>query len=133
MGKYFTVGELTHSATAVAKGIDNSPSPDIEARLNALIDSILDRVRELWGGPLRVNSGYRCPALNAAVGGAPDSRHMKGEAADITTGSKDANRRLFRIIVECGLEFDQLIDEKNYSWLHISYSAGYNRNQILHL
>jgi hypothetical protein len=93
----------------------------------------LDPVRELWGAPLRVNSGYRSPALNAAVGGAPSSQHMAGEAADITTGSREGNERLFGLIVSSGLKFDQLIDERGWSWLHVSYREGANRRRILHL
>jgi hypothetical protein len=133
MAKYFSFGELTASATARQLGIGNTPPPPAAARLEELAARLLDPVRELWGGPLRVNSGYRSAELNAAVGGAASSQHMAGEAADITTGSRAGNRRLFRMIVVAGLEFDQLIDESGYAWLHISYRAGANRRQILHL
>jgi uncharacterized protein YcbK (DUF882 family) len=136
MAKYFTKEELIRSNTATARGIDNTPPPAIAAKLAALANRLLDPIREMWGAPITVNSGYRCPVLNKAVGGAAGSQHLKGEAADITAGSPVENRKLFNMIVaarERGeISFDQLIDESGYSWLHVSYS-GKNRNQILHL
>jgi zinc D-Ala-D-Ala carboxypeptidase len=80
-----------------------------------------------------VNSGYRCPVLNKAVGGVPTSQHQKGEAADLTVGSPELNQQLFDLIAKGDFDFDQLIDESNYGWVHISYSAGKNRHKILHL
>ena len=132
MGKYFTMGELTRSAEAVRRGIDNVPPPEVKVRLSALITRLLDPVRELWGGPITVNSGFRCPVLNKAVGGVPSSQHVRGEAADITAGSPEENRHLFELIRTSGLDFDQLIDERNYAWIHLSYAAR-NRKQVLHL
>jgi hypothetical protein len=133
MAKYFDLDELTRSETASARGIDNTPPPEAAARMEVLAERLLDPVREMWGAPVTVNSGYRSAALNRAVGGAAASRHLLGEAADITTGSREGNRRLFGMIAGSGLEFDQLIDERDYSWLHLSYRAGANRQQILHL
>jgi hypothetical protein len=137
VSKHFSFDELTRSATAARLGIDNTPPPPAAVRLEALAERLLDPVRELWGAPLRVNSGYRCTALNRAVGGAPRSQHMAGEAADITAGSREGNRRLFEAIeaaVRRGdLALDQLIDERGYRWLHLSYREGDNRQQILHL
>jgi uncharacterized protein YcbK (DUF882 family) len=137
MAKYFTEHELTRSNTAVARGIDNTPPPDARGRLAALANKLLDPLREAWGAPLSVNSGYRCPTLNKAVGGSVTSSHLKGEAADITAGSPAKNRQLFDLAVKMQrdgkIRFDQLIDEKNYSWVHISYRAAGNRNQTLHL
>ena len=132
MGKYFTMGELTRSAEAVRLGIDNVPPPEVKVRLSALITRLLDPVRELWGGPITVNSGFRCPVLNKAVGGVPSSQHVRGEAVDITVGSPEENRRLFGLILSSGLDFDQLIDERNYAWIHLSYATK-NRKQVLHL
>ncbi len=90
------------------------------------------------GIDLAVNSGYRSPALNKAVGGVSTSQHLRGEAADITAGTPAENKRLFDKIVELQkaagrIAFDQLIDESGYKWIHISYRAGANRNQTLHL
>ena len=131
--KYFTIHELTHSDTAHQKGIDNTPPPAIKVKLTSLINNLLDPIREAWGDPITVNSGYRCPVLNKAVGGVPTSQHQKGEAADITVGSPELNRQLFDLIAKGDFDFDQLIDESNYGWVHISYSAGKNRHKILHL
>ena len=136
MAKYFTKEELTRSNTAGARGIDNTPPPAVLVKLTALANKLLDPVRELWGAPITVNSGYRCPQLNAAVGGAASSQHLKGEAADITTGTVTGNKLLFDKIVAAQkrgeIAFDQLIDERNYTWLHLSWSIN-NRNKILHL
>lgn len=71
MGKYFTVEELCVSAVARSRGIDNTPPPQAVAALHDLIGHLLDPLREAWGGPVAVNSGYRSPALNAAVAGRP--------------------------------------------------------------
>lgn len=80
-----------------------------------------------------MNSGYRCPVLNKAVGGVPTSQHQKGEAADLTVESPELNQQLFDLIAKGDFDFDQLIDESNYGWVHILYSAGKNRHKILHL
>jgi hypothetical protein len=133
MVKYFTVEELCRSEVAARRKIDNTPSPDAVRVLTTLIENLLDPIREMWGGPLTVNSGYRCPELNHAVGGASRSAHLRGEAADITAGSPDGNHRLFELIAASGLAFDQLIDERGYRWLHLSYRKTGNRRQTLHL
>lgn len=130
--KYFTIKELTKSLTAEVKGIDNTPTPEIESNLTSLVDNILDPLRELYGKPITVNSGYRCPAVNKAVGGSATSDHVKGFAADITGGSKEENERLFNIIKH-NFHFSQLIDEKNFSWVHVSYNPNNLKNQTLKL
>lgn len=105
--KYFSISELTYSTKARELHIDNSPfSYTIIDNLTNLIDNLLDPIREMWGKPLHVNSGYRCSALNKAVGGKPTSQHLKGEAADITTGSKAENKKLFEMIKDSGLVYD---------------------------
>lgn len=130
--KYFTIDELCKSNTEKAKGIDNSPSDEIIHNLTSLVDKVLDPLRESYGRAIRVNSGYRCPALNKAVKGSKTSQHMKGLAADITVGSITKNKELFDLIIKLDLPFDQLIDEKKFSWVHVSYSSK-PRKQILHL
>lgn len=73
---------------------------------------------ERYGKPIRVNSGYRSPILNKAVGGKPTSQHLRGEAADITGGTVEENRKLLALLSD--MEFDQLIDESNLTWIHVS-------------
>ena len=133
MGKYFSTGELSRSETALRAGIDNTPPAAAVENIQFLINELLDPIRAAWGRPLRVNSGYRAQALNKAVGGSPTSQHLSGQAADITAGSRELNQRLFRLIMSGGFEFDQLIDEKDFLWIHISYAEGRNRKQVLHL
>lgn len=133
MAKYFTIGELCKSDVAVEKRIANTPDNTTTERMNALMEECLDKVREMWGKPIGVNSGYRSADLNRAVGGAKNSQHLRGEAADITAGTKENNRKLFDLIVASDIPFDQLIDESGYKWLHISYCKDYNRKQVLHL
>jgi uncharacterized protein YcbK (DUF882 family) len=130
--KYFTIKELCKSATASQKGINNSPNSEVIKNLELLVANVLDPLREKYGKPIRVNGAYRCPELNKAVGGSKTSQHMTGQAADITVGSPDDNKKLFNLIIEMNLPFDQLIDEKNFRWIHFSYSDR-KRKQILHL
>ncbi len=129
--RYFTLKELTRSATAQRLGIYNTPPASAVKALNELVDNVLDPLREAWGGPIRVNSGYRCPALNKAVGGTPGSQHLRGEAADITVGTPSANRRLLALIKRLDLPVDQCIDEKGCRWIHVSHRAGRNRRQYM--
>ena len=111
--KYFTIAELCRSNTADRLGINN------RCRLEHV--------------PITVNSAYRCPELNAAVKGSKSSQHMKGEAADIDTGDRQQNKLLFEFIRK-NLPYDQLIDESNFAWVHVSYRAdGANRKQMLSL
>ena len=130
--KYFTIKELCKSTTAISKNIDNSPNSEITKNLEQLVDNILDPLREKYGKPITINSGYRCEALNKAVGGSKTSQHRYGQAADITGGSKSENKKIFDLIQQLKLPFDQLIDESNFSWVHISYSSK-PRKQVLHL
>lgn len=120
--KYFTYEELTFSATAKKQHIDNFPyfNREVFTNLRTLVETTLDPLREIWGKPIRVNSGYRCPALNKAVGGAANSSHLRGQAVDITTGSKVDNKRLWDLLIESPIPYTKVINEKNYSWLHVS-------------
>lgn len=129
--KYFTIQELCASDTARKKGIDNTAPGDVKVRLSTLAEKILDPLRERYGKPIRVNSGYRSPILNKAVGGTPTSQHLRGEAADITGGTVEENRKLLALLSD--MEFDQLIDESNLTWIHVSYRVGNNRREFLKL
>lgn len=130
--KYFTIKELCSSTTAKKLGIDNTPTPKAVENMTRLINVVLDPLREAYGKPITTNSGYRSPALNKAVNGARNSQHMTGEAVDITVGSKEGNKWLFDYIKE-NLPYDQLIDEYNYSWVHVSLDGDMcNRREIIH-
>lgn len=130
--KYFTINELCKSSTATQRGIDNTPNQSIINNLEKLTNNILDPLREKYGKPIRVNSGYRCEALNKAVGGSRTSQHCSGLAADITIGSPSKNKILFGMIMAMDLPYDQIIDEKDFAWVHVSYSDN-PRKQVLHL
>lgn len=126
--KHFTLVELTHTNT----GLPNEPTPEVIANIEYLVANVLDPIREIYGKPITVNCGYRSPKVNEAVGGVSNSQHLKGEAADITTGSKKENALLFELLRQRG-KFDQLINEKDFSWIHVSYKKSGNRKQTLKL
>ena len=129
--KYFTFNELCESGTAKTHNIDNTPNEQIKINLRNLVDNCLDIVREKYGKPITVSSGYRCPALNKVVGGASTSQHTKGQAADLKGKTRQENEIIFNIIKQLGC-YDQLINEYNFSWVHVSYVDGKNnRKQIL--
>lgn len=133
---YFTIHELTASPTAARLGIDNTPTAEVVANLEALVNGCLDKARRIYGSPVFVTSGYRCEALNKAVKGASNSQHTKGEAADLTTGTPSGNARLAKIVAKY-CEFDQVIfedsnaDETECQWVHVSHKASGNRRQVL--
>lgn len=134
LSEHFTLEELTRSATAKARGIDNTPTERDKNNLKRLAAEVLEPLRKMAGVPIIVTSGYRCPKLNAAVGGEPTSQHMRGEAADIKCAD---NRMLFAAAMELMLlgkiKVGQLIDEKKYAWLHISLPTLTMNNQVKHL
>lgn len=124
--QFFTIEELTHTNT----GLNNVPTNEIIYNLSLLINKVLDPARIEYSRSIKVNSGYRSKEVNKAVKGAANSQHMTGQAADITAGNKEDNKKLFEVIKHLGV-FDQLINEKDYTWLHVSYSPIHNRKQIL--
>lgn len=132
--KYFSIRELTESETATRKGIDNTPTAEVKANLTALVANVLDPLREVYGKPIVVSSGYRCARLNRAVGGVAKSQHLTGQAADIRSVSRSPaeNKKIFDLIVKKKLPFDQLIDEYGYKWVHVSFCDGKNRRQVIH-
>lgn len=131
--KYFTIEELTASSTARLRGIANIPSEEHKDNLEVLINNVLDKVREWYGKPITVTSGYRSFNLNNAINGSKTSQHSKGQAADIVGQSSVDNASLFNYIKN-NLAFDQLIWEKgddlNPAWVHVSFSPN-NRKQVL--
>lgn len=123
--KNFTLKEL---------GLTNLSDTKTATALTALVDNVLDPAREALGQPIKVNSGYRSSEHNKEIGGAPNSQHCKGEAADIELGSRSkAENKLLHDYIKVNLPFDQLINERNYSWIHVSYKTTGNRHQTLSL
>lgn len=111
--KYFTYEELTHSNT----GLLNIPNAEQLANMQELVTQILDPLRELYGKPITVNSCFRSVLVNKKVGGARTSDHLKGMAADIHC---DSNSLLYKLIRD-NFMFKQLINEHDYTWVHVSY------------
>ncbi len=108
LSKHFTLDELTKSATAQRKNIDNTPNEQELENLQALVDNILEPLRVHYGRPIIITSGYRCEKLNKAVGGSSTSQHRFGQAADIRSVSDKIcdNKELFDMIIEMNLPFD---------------------------
>lgn len=136
--KNFSYDELIASSTAKRLGLDNTPNEEEKEKLKHLAINILQPIRDAWRSPIIVNSAYRSEAVNKAVGGVKNSQHRLGEAADITIGSKERNKKLFNFIVKLinqkKINVGQLIDEYNYSWIHVSLPRiNKPNNQILHL
>ncbi len=133
LSRNFTLTELTFSQTAARRNIANKPSARQVEALRALCINILQPVRDAIGKSLTVTSGYRSPALNAAVKGSKTSQHMAGQAADIVCFAIPT-KDLFKQILQLGLPFDQIIYEggKTSIWVHVSFRAdGGNRGEIL--
>ena len=114
---------MERSDTAVRHAIDNTAPESARKNIAVLVDNVLDPLREAWGKPISVTSGYRCAALNKAVGGVPTSMHLTGNAADITTGNEVDNRRLYQLAQELNLPYFELIGKKyGFKWLHVSFN-----------
>lgn len=129
ISKNFSYAEFEASPTAKAKGIINVISTfEIRDAVRELTLTVLQPLRDAWGGPLHINSGYRCPKLNAAVGGVPTSQHTKGEAADIHA---DHPIRLAQLAYNLGLPYDQMIIYPTF--VHFSHKkGGPQRRQLLY-
>lgn len=129
ISKNFSWNEFEHSDTAKRLGILNVVSSfEVRDNILELVDKVLQPLRDAWGKPIKINSGYRCEKLNKAVGGVPTSQHTKGQAADCGVDNPLA---LARLLLDLGLEFDQAIVYPTF--VHISYKAeGENRKQLLY-
>ena len=117
LSEHFSLDELVDSDLAIRKGINNDPSANIISNLGRLAQ-LLEQVRKVVAKPISINSGYRCPELNKAVGGQPNSQHMMGCAADIKVSGLTPDD-LVKAIINSDIQFDQLIREFD-SWVHIS-------------
>ena len=136
LSEHFNLKEFTKSETAIRKRIDNTPNLEHTNNLKIVCEKILEPVRKHFGKPVRINSGYRGPALNTAVGGSAKSQHCNGEAVDFEIDGL-ANPELAKWVAE-NCDFDQIILEfydpkegPNSGWVHASYSKGKNRKQKL--
>ena len=134
--KNFTLEELIESSTARQRGILNQPNHQEIDNLFRLCKELLQPIRDAYGKPIIITSGFRNKALNKAVGGSSTSMHMQGLAADFKA-SDGNNKALWNLIIKLRdagkISFDQLIDEKKLSWIHIGLHPIKNRNQILYL
>ena len=136
LGKYFSLEEMIKSQTAIRRGIDNIPSDDELESLFELVKNVLDPIREHFGLPVTVNSGYRGKKLNKAIKGSKNSQHCKGQAADIEIiGISNYDLACW---IRDNMEFDQLILEfhnrkvPDSGWVHVSWvSPKKNRKQTL--
>lgn len=120
LSEHFTLAEFTASQTATRRGLNNIPSPAMVKKL-AWLASRMERVREVLGVPLQINSAYRSASVNRAIGGAATSQHCRGEAVDFIAPQYGDCRAICQAIMSAGIEYDQLIFEGR--WVHISFSA----------
>ena len=137
ISKHLNLAEVTRSDSAKRKGISNQPTPEHIENFKKLAEKVFEPVREHFGVPIHISSGYRSKALNTAIGGSLTSQHCQGEAIDIDMDGSGvvSNADIFNYIKD-ELNFDQLIWEfgtaKNPDWVHVSYeSTGKQRKQVL--
>ena len=134
ISEHISYREGVYSITATRLGIDNTPEDDQLHFMEIIAEKVFEPLREWVGGPIKINSFYRCSELNKAIGGSTTSQHCKGQAMDIDdTLGRAANAEMFHWIKE-NLDFDQMIwefgDDDNPDWVHISYvSKDKNRNR----
>ena len=129
----FALKEFTESVTAIRNSVDNSPTPEHIRNIQLLVKFVLQPLREALNKPIKVTSGYRSESLNKLIGGSKRSQHCKGQAADLqfrVDGVMD-NKAIWDKIIELGLPFDQMINEFEFSWIHISYNHEHNRKSLL--
>ena len=132
LSKNFALSEITHSNTAKRLGIDNTPNEKHLANMSLLLNNLIQPMRDSIG-PIRISSGYRGKDLNRAIGGSRKSQHCKGQALDIQfwQNGKMMNELIYEWVLDSGLEFDQMINEFDFSWIHISLVGVNNRKQVL--
>lgn len=134
--EHFTLAEFEASNTAKQYGIANQADQQSIANLMALCVAVLEPLRQWFGAPITIGSGYRCPRLNAIVGGVSNSQHLTGQAADLCIDGNISMGKVWFNYIKNHLTFDQLIWEKNPKtgsyWVHVSYNAqGMNRQQVI--
>ena len=132
LSKNFVLSEITRSNTATRLGISNEPTKDHLDNMQRLISNLIQPMRDSIG-PIRISSGYRSKELNRAIGGSNKSQHCKAEALDLQfwAEGKMNNKAIYEWVLDSGLEFDQMINEFDFAWIHISLKAKGNRKQVL--
>ena len=136
ISKHISYKEGVYSITATRRGIDNTPNNDQLLKMVSVAEEVFEPLRAYVGGPIKINSFFRCPELNTAIGGSSKSQHCKGQAIDIDdTFGRMTNAEMYNFIKD-NLEFDQIIwefgDDNNPDWVHVSYvSPKDNRNRCL--
>ena len=136
ISKHISNKEGVYSRTALRRGIDNTPTKDHEKNMVELAENIFEPLRMYVGGPIKINSFYRSPELNKAIGGSSKSQHCHGQAMDIDdTFGRMTNAEMFHFIRD-NLDYDQMIwefgDDDNPDWVHVSYvSPEQNRQRCL--
>ncbi len=136
ISKHISYKEGTNSTTAIRRGIDNVPNDEQLDNMVLLAEKVFEPLRDWVDGPIKINSFFRCPKLNKAIGGSSKSQHCHGQAIDIDdTYGKVANSEMYHYIKK-NLDFDQMIwefgDDDNPAWVHVSYvSEDDNRRRCL--
>ena len=136
ISKHISYKEGVYSITAIRRGIDNTPNDEQLGNMKLIADNVFEPLRQWVGGPIKINSFFRCPELNTAIGGSNKSQHCHGQAIDIDdTFGRATNAEMYHFIKD-HLEFDQMIwefgDDDNPDWVHVSYvSQEDNRNRCL--
>lgn len=132
LSQHFDLAEFTRSESAKREGLDNTPTSEHLENIKILCEKVLEPIRLRYGS-INISSGYRGKMLNHFIGGSVNSDHCVGRAADLDmddVGTGVTNKEIFCYIKD-NLEFDQLINEFNYSWVHVGYREGANRKQVL--
>lgn len=130
ISKHITANEATFSQKAKDERIANDPNKYQLEAMQLVAEKVFEPLREWYNKPITINSFYRSTAVNRLVGGAASSQHVKGEAIDLTGGNKTENKKLFEWI-KANLEYDQLINEYDFTWVHVSYTnVRKNRKEI---
>ena len=132
LSKNFLLSEVTRSNTARRLNISNAPNEKHLHNLQMLVRDLIQPMRNDLG-PIRISSGYRNPELNRAIGGSSKSQHCKGEALDIQfwKDGEMCNKEIYDYILNSDMEFDQMINEFDFAWIHISLKDKGNRKQVL--
>ena len=132
LSKNFTLSEITKSNTAKRLGIENVPDKEHLKNMQVLIRDLIQPIRDAIG-PIRISSGYRNPQLNRAIGGSRKSQHCKGEALDLQfwKDGQMCNQEIYDWVLKQEIEFDQMINEFDYAWIHISLKEKDNRKMVL--